>query len=298
MKVKRLWMVILLGLLFIIGCNIFEPFHSEGKSDDVEVLLEDAKAALANNQPEKALEYLDKAMRIDPNHPAVRYYHAVAVMRVYGIELSAFFDAFKGAEESSPTPTGSLIQVFSKPKQDTLLFQLPEEELQNMLNAFSQVEWDLAPLVEGLRNNTISYADVPDPGDTYLSHGVSVIITAMLRILDNDDTEHDFSMDPRITIKNESGRYVIEIYDPYKTAAELDAELDSLISLYWDSHFEAGRQDFADYYNDIHGYPLITLPPIPAPLPEPPFPPDDSPAGGLMRIVDRGLRALYAEMMD
>lgn len=60
--------------LVLAGCsdNLFSSFDSEGTSDDPQVLLADARAALVNGDTTRALDYLQRAHEIDPDHAEVR----------------------------------------------------------------------------------------------------------------------------------------------------------------------------------------------------------------------------------
>lgn len=66
--------VVLVALLVLAGCddNLFSSFDSEGTSDDPEVLLADARAALTQGDTTRALDYLERAHEIDPDHAEVR----------------------------------------------------------------------------------------------------------------------------------------------------------------------------------------------------------------------------------
>ena len=60
--------------VLLTGCsdNLFSSFDSEGTSDDPNVLLADARAALAKGDTVRAIDYLERAHDIDPDHAEVR----------------------------------------------------------------------------------------------------------------------------------------------------------------------------------------------------------------------------------
>ena len=70
---RTLGAALVAGLL-LTGCsdNLFSGLDSEGTSDDPQVLLADARAALANGDTTRALDYLERAHEIDPDHAEVR----------------------------------------------------------------------------------------------------------------------------------------------------------------------------------------------------------------------------------
>lgn len=70
---RSLSAVLVAGLL-LAGCtdNLFSGFQSEGTSDDPQVLLADADAALAKGDTTRALDYLERAHDIAPENAEVR----------------------------------------------------------------------------------------------------------------------------------------------------------------------------------------------------------------------------------
>lgn len=61
-------------VLLLAGCsdNLFSSLNSAGSSDDPDVLLADARAALSQGDTTAALEYLQAAHELDPDHAEVR----------------------------------------------------------------------------------------------------------------------------------------------------------------------------------------------------------------------------------
>ena len=56
----------------LVGCNVFDGLGGEGESDDPNVLLQDARAALSRGEPQAAVRYLERAHALDPSNPEVR----------------------------------------------------------------------------------------------------------------------------------------------------------------------------------------------------------------------------------
>lgn len=54
------------------GCNVFEGIGEDAGSDDPQVLLHDARAALDRDEPETAVGYLERAFELDPDDPEIR----------------------------------------------------------------------------------------------------------------------------------------------------------------------------------------------------------------------------------
>lgn len=70
---RTLGVALVAGLL-LAGCsdNLFSGLDSEGTSDDPDVLLADARAALTKGDTSRALDYLQRAHESDPDHAEVR----------------------------------------------------------------------------------------------------------------------------------------------------------------------------------------------------------------------------------
>lgn len=68
------------------GCNLFEPVFDG--ADNVEALLEDARAARANGDYPKAIELLELALAIEPSHPVVRFELGTTLLRRDRLDLT------------------------------------------------------------------------------------------------------------------------------------------------------------------------------------------------------------------
>lgn len=276
---RSIYIFLWIAVLGISGCNLFSPFHSEGEHSDPDVLRDDAEAALAREDPEQALQYLDKALEQKPDDPDLLYLHAVAVVDQHDMDLSLFLDAFQK-------------------NGVTALLEGSEAELGDLLETFWQVGRDLSPLVDGLSSGTLTIEEVPQVDDVLLSYSLAQILTGLLLILDEDHTPPQFTPDPRIQIDKVGSAYQVHVEDPGQTDQEIDHEVDALITAQW-PRFMEGRQGLWLYYQWVRsGVPphrADPLPELPAPL-SVDF--DDSPAGIILSTVDQGLRALWEEMQD
>jgi hypothetical protein len=276
--------IVLLAVL-LAGCNVFEPFHAPGSSDNIEDLLSDTHDALDKKEYGRALAIMDKAMSIAPNDPRVRYLHAVAAVRAHDVDMLDVLDILQPANKDYPVDTAG--------KRVLLMTTV---ELENMFTAFHIVAEDLEPLVTEMVDSGAELRNVRESEDVLLSYGVSETLLGMLRVLDNDSTENDFSLDERIVITKTPDAFELTVEDIILTVLQRDRIIDEAINRSWD-HFLRGRQGLFYYYqfvahDVIWGEPLN---PPPAPLPTPL---DSSVAGDMVRFVDNGVMALYHEKED
>ncbi len=95
-------LVMAASMLFLsAGCNVFEPFYEAGSSDDPEVLLDDARYALQNGEPDKAVAILEKAFAVDSSNAEVRVELAAALFLANGIDVLVMKDLAEFITESS-----------------------------------------------------------------------------------------------------------------------------------------------------------------------------------------------------
>lgn len=273
-------------LLVVAGCSIFEPFHTSGSSDDVDVLLSDAQNAIDEGHYDKAMTIMDKAMGIDPSDPRVRYLHAATTVKVHDIDMLDVVEILQPQDGGFPVDrAGERVLLMSN------------AELENLFNAFQIVSNDLAPLVDEMAASGRELALLRDTEDVLMSYGVSETIVGMLRVLDNDDTEDRFTPDDRLIIVKSPDAYDIRVEDLVMTEAERDAVIDLAIERTWD-RFVKGRQVFFMYYqfavNGVLWTQDISEPP--SVLPEPID--TDSAVGSIVDFVDVGVTALYQEKED
>lgn len=76
------------GLLLcgvLAGCNVFDGIGAE--SDDAQVLLQDARAALDRGDPHEAVRYLERAFELDPTDPEIRIELAGARFEATDLDL-------------------------------------------------------------------------------------------------------------------------------------------------------------------------------------------------------------------
>ena len=277
--------IVLVIILLLAGSNVFEPFHTPGSSDDVDDLLSDAHDSLDKKDYRKALEIMDKAMSIAPDDPRVRYLHAVAAVRAYDVDMLDVLDILQPADKQYPVDTAG---------KRVLL--MTNAELENMFAAFRIVSRDLQPLMAAMINSGAELQNVRESEDIFLSYGVSETLLGMLRVLDNDDTDDEFSLDERIIITKTPDSFELTVEDIMISVLERDQIIDASIDRSWD-YFLRGRHALFCYYQFVTNELIWDEPlaPPPAPLPDAL---NGSAAGQMVRFVDDGVTALYYEKED
>jgi hypothetical protein len=269
-----------------IGCSVFEPFHTPGSSDDVDVLLSDSYEALDKGHYDKAMTIMDKAMGIAPNDPRVRYLHAVTAVKARDIDM---YDVVAFVQ---PADGGFSVDSTS----ERVLF-MSDAELENLYEAFRIVSADLKPLVEGLTQSGREYKELRETDDVFMSYGVAETIVGMLRVIDNDDTASEFSPDRRLIITKTPVSFDIGIEDIFLPPAELDQIVDTAIERSWD-HFVQGRRALFLYYQFVVNEVIWTQPVSDPPERLPEQLDTGNTVGAMVDFVDDLVRMLYEEKED
>jgi hypothetical protein len=277
---------LVIALLALGGCSIFEPFHTSGSSNNVEDLLGDARNALDEGHYDKAMAIMDKAMGIAPMDPRVRYVHAVSAVKSSDIDMLDVVEILQPQDGNLPVDAaGERVLIMS------------DAELENLYDAFQVVSADLEPLVEEIAAKGRELPGLRDTEDVFMSYGVSETIVGMLRVLDNDETDSEFSPDDRLVIVKFPKSYDIRVEDLVMSEAERDFVIDQAIERTWD-RFVKGRRAFFLYYQFAVNGVVWTH--------EVPEPPDQFPraidtgntVGSMVDFVDDGVLALYQEKED
>lgn len=274
------------ALLCSSGCNVFEPFHTPGSSDDPDDLLYDARRALDDGRYRRAMEIMDRALGIAPEEPRVRYLHAVVTVRVNGVDMLDVLEILEPGDDNLPVG-GSNERVLAE----------SEEDLRGLFDTFRTVSVDLAPLVEKLSSTGRPPRGITETGDLLMSYGISETILGMLRVIDNDDTAEEFSTDERIVIARSPGAYDIDIYDVVMTPQEVDDLIDGAIGRAW-PHFVRGRASLFRYYQFAVGRVVWTAPVDDPPAPYPETVDTGTVIGEIADFVDENARTLYEEKED
>ncbi len=286
MKTRLSLMIVLTVAKLFWSCNIFSPFHVDGNSNDPAVLLSEARNALREGRDKEALSMLDRAMaKITPATPAdqaaaIRYFHAVATVRVNDVSFQSFIDMMQGVDGGSGEGVGMQ------------LFNFTERELAQLLKTFQTVKADLVPVVQALSNGSLTTAQFPYSDDAFLSCGVASLVSGFITMMDKDhNPANGFKLDTRVLIKKLNDAYQIFLDDPTQASQAIRAELVSIARQSY-PQLEDGFEYLWQYYNmTTFGKPAKGKPPVPpAPLPDNIR---STPSGVFIQIVHTGMSALH-----
>jgi hypothetical protein len=286
MKTRFTLMISLAVAMLFWGCNIFSPVHSDGSSDDPAVLLSEARSALREGREKEALNMLDRALtKITPSTPAdqvaaIRYFHAVATVRVSKVSFQSFIDMMQGV--SGGASIGERIR----------LFNFNELELAQLLKTFQTVKADLTPVVQALGKGTLTTTQFSYADDAFLSCGVASLVSGFITMMDKDhNPANGFKLDTRVLIEKINDAYQIFLDDPTQASQAIQAELVSIARQSY-PQLETGFEYLWQYYNiTTFGKPAKGEPPIPpAPLPDNMR---STPSGVFIQIVHTGTSSLY-----
>ncbi|MCI0696098.1 hypothetical protein L0337_29370 [candidate division KSB1 bacterium] len=286
MKTRLTLMIALAVTMLLCGCNIFSPFHSDGSSDDPAVLLSEARSALREGREKEALSMLDRAMaKITPATPAdqaaaIRYFHAVATVRVNDVSFQSFIDMMQGVDGG--TGEGEGMQ----------LFNFTERELAQLLKTFQTVKADLVPVVQALSDGSLTTAQFPYADDAFLSCGVASLVSGFITMMDKDhNPANGFRLDTRVLIEKINDAYQVALDDPTQASQAIHDELVSIAGQSYSQLEDGFEYLWQYYYTTTFGKPAKGKPPVPpAPLPDNIR---STPSGAFIQIVHAGMSSLY-----
>jgi hypothetical protein len=274
------------ALLLLSGCNIFEPFHAPGSGENPEDLLYDVQRSMNDGDYGRALVIADRAIALAPDDPRVRYVHAVVVVRAKNVDMLDILEILEPGEDNLPVG-GSNGRVLAE----------SEEDLKNLFDTFRIVSADLQPLVEKFAATGREFRKLEETGDVFLSYGVSETILGMLRVIDNDDTETEFSTDERIVLIKSPDSYDVDIDDVLMTPQEVDDLIDTAIDRSW-KHFLNGRSAFFLYYQYVLNEIIWTSGISDPPETYPETIDTDTNIGEILKFVDDNAKTLFDEKED
>ena len=222
MRNKLFAAIAVLGVFVVTSCdnkNIFGKFHKSGSSASIEVLLSDANAALANDDPAQAKAIADKILAKDPNNSEALYISAAAGLREAGFDVASIITSVIGS--TSTADADSLIQSFEN------------IDLNAIAAAISVSVARLKQIADGNTNGAIAANDI----DVNLNLGILEVLDAAVNVIDfngngiilNDD-EDVIQVDNNynVTVKTGTGTY--------KSVSELTSEeVDQLKDDYGDA---------------------------------------------------------------
>lgn len=199
--------------------NLFGKFHKSGSSASIEVLLSDANAALANDNPAEAKAIADKILAKDPNNSEALYISAAAGLKVAGFDVAGILISVIGS--TATADAGSLLESFANLDLDAIA------------TAINKSVQQLKQIADGNTNGAIAANDI----DVNLNLGILEILNAAINIIDFNnnytilnDTSDVVQVDDnyKVTVKVGTGTY--------KSVSELtDEEVNELKALHGDA---------------------------------------------------------------
>lgn len=174
-RMRLLGAAALLAAVLLAGCNLLDPVYDDGR--DVASLLEDARFARAAGDYDRAINLLERALRIDPSNQTVRLELAVTLMRRDQLSLlhlesvTAHLLSGRGASGAAGRPAGEVACTFG---EDATLEPFDPQALSDF-NAISAARTTLARILE-LLNQPASADEAPAMPTAFLALQICDII--------------------------------------------------------------------------------------------------------------------------
>jgi hypothetical protein len=196
--------ILALLLLAAGGCNLFSPFHDEGKSDDLDDIIGDVQAALERGEPDRAYQYAADGIEKFPSSVALHYLGAVARVQVADIGFADFASMLRSADEDDGEPY-SLLPLYRGAAADTdtvFFLDLSQEDLERIAGGFNTSYQLLHRALELIADGDATKEEIEDLGsDIQLGFGISALLKAMLTVIDQDhELGTGFQLDPSIKV--------------------------------------------------------------------------------------------------
>jgi hypothetical protein len=260
------YVFLVLLLLVAGGCNLFSPFHDEGKSDDLEDIIGDVQAALERGEPDKAYQYATDGIKKYPTSVTLHYLGAVARVQVADIGFADFASMLRSADGDDDEPYSLLpLGRGAVADTDTVFFlDLSQEDLERIAGGFNTSYALLDSALALIAGGLAAEEEIEDLGsDIELGFGISALLKAMLTVIDQDHDISVFELDPSIKIyETDEGwgfragadpdvicpamEYLLEaekaIYQHYRSVADPDAPADIF------AECPACRDQLTDYW--------------------------------------------------
>jgi hypothetical protein len=206
----------LLVLLLLGGCNVFGPFYDEGKSDDLDDIIGDVQAALERGEPGKAYDYASRGLEKFPHSASLYYLGAIAKVQSADIGFVDFASMVR-SEDEGPAPVPPLYAK-SAAGDTTWFLDLSPEDLARMADGFSVSYAYLDSVIAIIGRGEATEQEVDDiQADSQLGLGISGLLTAILTVLDTDhNLANGFVLHPSIRAYStpEGGWAFTAVLDP------------------------------------------------------------------------------------
>ena len=168
MKIKFFLAIACAGFFILSSCdnkNLFGKFHKAGSSSNVEVLLNDANAALANGDAAEAKQIADKILIQEPNNSEALYVSAAAGLKEAGLDLAGII--------TNVIVSSNVVGTDLIPKNINLA---------DLSAATENAVKNLKKIADGRADGTIPQNDV----DVNLNLGICQVLNAATKIFDLD----------------------------------------------------------------------------------------------------------------
>ncbi|MFH1957861.1 MAG: hypothetical protein ABIJ15_05235 [bacterium] len=207
-----------LAVFILASCdnkNIFGKFHKAGSSSSTAVLLNDANAALEENNPAKAKEIADKILAKEPGNSEALYISAQAGLKQAGFDLGGIITSVIGGSAGGEDA-------------DSLLKSFESMDLNNVASAINDAVTNLKKIACGNSDGAIPTDDV----DVNLNLGILEVLDAAISLVDfnnnytiiNDTSDViQIDEDYNIKIQVEGSTYTISDLNDPANSAVLDA---------------------------------------------------------------------------
>ncbi len=222
MKSKILTAGILSFIFVLSSCenkNLFGKFHRRGSSGNVEVLLNDANASLADKDYSKAKQIADDILAKDPNNSEALYISASAELKESGFDIAGIVTSVISSTSSASQSTDSLLETFESLDVNTVAA------------AISDSVDKLKQIAAGSADGTIPADDV----DVNLNLGILEVLDSAINIVDFNDNG---------IVINDTGD-VVQVDENYDVSVKVGSETKKVGDL-TQADYDQLKSDYGD----------------------------------------------------
>lgn len=206
---KIIMLFSVLAVFILTSCdknkNIFGRFHKAGSSSSTEVLLNDANAALDQDDPAKAKEIADKILATEPGNSEALYISAEAGLKEAGFDLGGIITSVIGGTSGS---------------DDSLLDSFKEMDINNVAAAIDEAVTNLKKIADGNSDGSIPWDDV----DVNLNLGILELLDTVIDIVNFDGDDKVVGDEDDVIHIDEDYNVTIRVGGSTKTVSELTPE--------------------------------------------------------------------------
>ena len=196
------FVLLLVVVLLLGGCNLFSPFYDEGKAESLDDTIGDVQAALERGEPDQAFKYALDGIEKYPESVTLHYLGAVAKVQTADVNFTDFASMIRdddgdGGYSASPRlPLGRGLAV----GDTTFFLDLSPDELAAMAAAFDTSYAFLKAAVDLIEAGEATDEELQEfGGDIHLGLGVAGLLKAVLTVIDvNHNLSDGFELHPTI----------------------------------------------------------------------------------------------------